>query len=201
MLTAPDRALAPTRLRELGTMNDPIVITPSLLERFWAKVDKNGPIPSYAPHLGPCWLWTAATNKKSRYGVFRADGKTRHAHSVSYEIHRGHPVPRGLEIDHLCRVRHCINPAHLEAVTRKVNIERGTAFQRRKEQAAAITRCIYGHEYTPENTYTRPNGNRACRECRRIERRRRRAEEKRRQAGQEVTYAPPVGDPHLVRAG
>lgn len=159
-------------------MSKPIVITPGLLERFWPKVDKNGPVPAYAPHLGPCWVWTKAINKKTGYSVFvvvtRTEGKHRtgYGHCVSYVIHKG-PIPAGLEVDHLCRVRHCVNPDHLEAVTRKVNIERGTALERRSEQAAAIVECIHGHAYTPENTYTRPNGMRNCRTCRRIERRRR----------------------------
>ena len=185
-------------------MDKPILITPSLLARFWAKVDKNGPVPDYAPHLGPCWIWTAATNKDTGYGVFNIGGnKTRLAHCVSCEIHEK-PIPAGLDTDHLCRVRLCVNPAHLEAVTRKVNIERGTAYQRRREWVASITRCIHGHEYTPENTYIRPNGSRSCRECRRIERRRRHAAEKRKRpatTGQEVVNASPVGYSQLAFTG
>lgn len=178
---------------------------PAFLARFWAKVDKNGPMPSHKPELGPCWIWKAAVNKKSGYSVINAgghSGKTLYGHRISFEIHKG-AIPAGLDTDHLCRVRRCVNPDHLEAVTRKVNVERGTSRERRREQADSITHCPCGHKYTPENTYVRPGGkSRSCRECRRIERKNRRAEEQRRRlatTGQEVVNASTVGDSELVR--
>lgn len=79
-----------------------------------------------------------------------------------YEAFVG-PIPDGLQIDHLCRVRHCVNPAHLEPVTIAENVRRG---------AAAQTHCKYGHEYTPENTVIH-HGGRECRTCNRIRSRRR----------------------------
>lgn len=89
------------------------------IARFWAKVDKNGPV--VRPELGPCWLWTAALFDNG-YGAFRLEVKQRRAHVVSYEWHVG-PVPEGLSVLHDCDVRHCIRPDHLFAGTQKDNIQ------------------------------------------------------------------------------
>lgn len=128
--------------------------------RFWSKVDKNGPLPKWAPFLGPCWVWTA---KPDPTGYARLSVKSRDflAHRFSYELNVG-PIPAGLDLDHLCRVRHCVNPCHLDPVTRGENALRGFgafAVNARK------TRCVRGHEFTPENTMTKAGGKRACREC------------------------------------
>jgi len=66
-----------------------------------------------------CWVWVAALNHKG-YGLMSWQGRTRPAHRVSYELLRG-PLVEGLEIDHLCRNRACVNPDHLEQVTSQVN--------------------------------------------------------------------------------
>ena len=97
---------------------------------FWAKVDKTG----------ICWEWTA-TKLHNGYGQFHLNGKTKLAHRISYEIKWG-KIPDGLQLDHLCRTRGCVNPDHLEAVTQKVNEQRGLA---------VITHCPKGHKYTPDN--------------------------------------------------
>ena len=104
-----------------------------LAERFWPKVDKNGPVPVHQPDLGPCWLWTGCTQ---RYGKIKTGGKkgTAYAHRLSYEWAHG-PVPAGLELDHLCDTTRCVNPAHLEAVTHSENELRKVA--RRRLRAAA----------------------------------------------------------------
>jgi hypothetical protein len=91
--------------------------------RFWQKVSKNGPVPDYAPHLGPCWLWTGGLDGKG-YGQFGLGGKHVRAHRFAYEL-LVKPIPAGLDLDHLCRVITCVNPAHLEPVTRQVNRQRG----------------------------------------------------------------------------
>lgn len=81
-------------------------------ERFWAKVDKSG----------ACWLWMACRNPVSGYGHFNPYGPPTQAHRFSYTLAKG-PIPEGLVIDHTCRVRACVNPAHLRAVTQKQNTE------------------------------------------------------------------------------
>lgn len=97
------------------------------------------------------------------YGVIGIDGKNVYAHRFSYEQSKG-PIPPGLVIDHLCRVHHCVNPDHLEAVTTQENIRRGEAAARLKERAGAITHCPMGHAYDDVNTY-KNNGKRNCKQC------------------------------------
>jgi hypothetical protein len=72
------------------------------------------------------------------------------------------PIPEGLTIDHLCRVRHCVNPAHLEAVSERVNILRGNGAGARN---ARKTHCVKGHAFTPDNLYRDYQGYRRCRRC------------------------------------
>jgi hypothetical protein len=134
---------------------------PTTIERFWAKTDKNGPVPEYRPELGPCWLWTACISKKG-YGQFGRGKRVDIAHRVSYELEYG-PIPDGLGIDHLCRVRHCVRPSHLEAVTSRVNSLRGFSPPARN---ARVTQCPSGHPYDLENTYRRQNRPGQPRECR-----------------------------------
>ena len=70
-----------------------------------------------------CHRWTGAHNSTG-YGYVKVDGRQVSVHSVAYELFVG-PIPEGLELDHLCRVRDCANPEHLEAVTRAENLRRG----------------------------------------------------------------------------
>ena len=135
-------------------------------ERFWKKVNKNGP--TLVPKLGPCWIWTAAINSHG-YGQFMPILKPRKlvpAHRFAYETLVG-PIPEGLESDHLCRNPACVNPAHLEFVTHKINCRRGTVGIVAGARMRSKTHCPYGHEYTPENTYLN-KGRRVCRACRRL---------------------------------
>lgn len=127
--------------------------------RFEAKVERTE----------SCWLWLGCTNSRG-YGCWGVQGVSHLVHRVAYEALVG-PIPEGLTIDHLCRVKTCVNPDHLEPVTIRENVTRGAAARR-------PTHCPKGHEYTPENTYTkrRSNGwiNRCCKECTRIAQRARR---------------------------
>lgn len=125
---------------------------------FWSFVDTDGPICEYAPELGPCWLWLRST-QSGGYGQIRLREltTTQLAHRIAYLIAKG-DLPDGLHLDHLCNTRSCVNPSHLEAVTREENNRR--AGERR-------TRCQRGHDWTDErNVYIEPNGNRQCRACR-----------------------------------
>lgn len=125
-------------------------------QRFWPKVKKGQP--------DECWLWRAAVARNG-YGTFGRDGQTRYAHRVAYELVRG-PIPEGLVIDHLCRVRACVNPAHLEAVSLIENLRRII------RKNSLKTECIHGHAFTPANTIVgvdrrsgTPRKRRDCREC------------------------------------
>lgn len=108
-----------------------------------------------------CWQWRPT--KRKGYGRIKIEGKFKTAHVYCYEHFKG-PVPNGLELDHLCRNRACVNPDHLEPVTRRVNVLRGDSIM---SHNAAKTHCVNGHEFSPENTIIRKNGNRGCRQCKR----------------------------------
>ena len=141
----------------------------TLAARFWAKVDQDGP--------GGCWLWTAALYRNG-YGIFNVRGRSCLAHRVAYELAIG-PIPEGLQIDHVrargCMHRHCVNPAHLEAVTQRENLLRGDTVTAAN---AAKTHCPQGHAYDEANTMAQTDGGRKCRQCQRD-----RAELQRRAAG------------------
>jgi len=119
---------------------------------------------------GECWLWAKGI-MGTGYGQLFVRGskpyKMVRAHIAVYEALVG-PVPEGLELDHLCRVRRCVNPDHLEPVTHRENVLRGTAIAKAVAHQRAKTHCPRGHPYNKENTYYRPgNGDRGCKICRR----------------------------------
>ncbi len=97
----------------------PEVYAPSSLDRFWAKVDRNGPIPAHRPELGPCWMWTAADNGRG-YGNLSVNGHRWLAHRFSYTIAHG-PIPDGLDVLHACDNPPCVRPEHLWVGTAKDN--------------------------------------------------------------------------------
>lgn len=110
------------------------------------------------------WLWTGKLNQDG-YARIKYYGRMIMAHRLSYEIFI-RPLIEGQEIDHLCRVRHCINPDHLEAVVHKVNMERSPSFAERK---ARTTHCPYGHPYSGENLIFRAKDkSRHCKACGRV---------------------------------
>lgn len=121
--------------------------------QVWPKVDRsNGP--------DSCWVWLAARGTGG-YGLIKVAGRMRMAHRYVFENLVG-PIPEGLQIDHLCRNRPCVNPAHLEAVTSRVNTLRGNTLQ---AENAAKTHCAQGHRFSPENTSISAIGQRKCRTC------------------------------------
>lgn len=113
-----------------------------------------------------CWVWTGCCDKNG-YGKIRGPGGKRveYVHRAVYEDVVG-PIPEGLELDHLCRNRSCINPDHLEPVTRLENMRRAgpTGVSRVN---ADKTECIRGHPLSGANLYVTPDGRRQCRICRR----------------------------------
>ena len=123
--------------------------------RFWTKVDRGTD--------DECWLWLG-TKGLNGYGIFAHEGRRTGAHRYAYELLIG-PISDGLTIDHLCRVRACVNPKHLEPVTHLENVRRGGN--------AAKTHCKHGHLFDEANTGLSKKG-RYCRECHRLTEARRR---------------------------
>lgn len=133
-------------------------MTKTLAERFWEKVDKSGPIPLARPELGQCWLWTACGTSAGYGTISVGPAKSRkmmQAHRVSLQL-AGVVIPDGMEPDHLCFVKACVRPSHLEPVTHQENSRRSRA---------RITQCPKGHPYDEANTHIGVRGERRCRKC------------------------------------
>lgn len=125
--------------------------TQTLEQRFWSKVDNCS--------RDACWEWTGGINGNG-YGQINVAGRVIGAHRIAYELLVG-PIPEGLELDHLCRNRTCVNPAHLEPVTRRENQLRGQSVSGRN---ARKTHCPSGHPYSGSNLVVK-QGQRRCRAC------------------------------------
>jgi len=128
-----------------------------ILDAFKAKWD----ISKDSSYNGtPCWIWNACLLGPRGYGAFRFRGKTTTAHRVAYILFVGE-IPDGLCVDHLCRIRNCVNPKHLEAVTSRENTLRG-------EGVAAInsikTHCLNGHALAGDNLFLYKSS-RQCKQC------------------------------------
>lgn len=116
--------------------------------------------------MSGCWIWTGSRNWGG-YGQIRINQITKMAHRVIYERMAGREIPAGLDLDHLCRVRACVNPRHLEPVTRQINLLRGGR--------ANPTHCTAGHLLTRDTIYLYPRPNRLspqiqCKVCMRARR-------------------------------
>ena len=97
------------------------------------------------------------TTRADGYARVRVGGRKRYAHRLVMESLMGMALPQQLEVDHLCRVRNCINPEHLEIVSHRENVSRYQALK---------THCKAGHPYSGDNLYLTSRGGRACRRCR-----------------------------------
>ena len=139
---------------------------------FLEKINKAGPAPAFNQSLGACWIWTAAI-RKDGYGFFGTNQRSFTAHRFSYELHNGKINEDGMDVDHLCRVKHCVNPAHLELVTHQENCIRGFGWPGTN---ARKTHCKNGHEFNIGNTIIEKFG-RKCRLCN-LERVKKRSKEK-----------------------
>lgn len=144
-----------------------------LLDRIWARIHLNSE--------SGCWEWVGQTSDRG-YGYVRLNGRMRRVHRVVYEALVG-DIPEGLTLDHLCRVRRCVNPAHLEPVTQAENTRRavinvGRAGMKLKPR----THCPKGHPYNEANTATAHNGKRRCKACTRARQERYRQEKGQSQA-------------------
>lgn len=126
-------------------------------DRFWRKV-----APADALE---CWLWTASLNSGG-YGQFMLAGRPQRAHRLAY-AELVAEVPAGLSLDHLCRVRRCVNPWHLDPVTNAVNTARGDLVPGASQRAK--TECPSGHPYDEANTRRDTDGHRRCRTCERTQ--------------------------------
>ena len=124
----------------------------SIPDRFWTHVKFED----------LCWLWTGCTTSRG-YGTFTNGGKTTRVHRYAYEFCVG-PIPDGQQIDHLCRVKHCVNPDHLEAVTDRVNTRRGL-----RSFKVPRTHRPAGHEMSGDNVYIEMRPIPHCRACRNVQ--------------------------------
>lgn len=127
---------------------DPLVLTMKHWPRFWSKVWKTA----------NCWLWEGTLNEDG-YGQFRIGGHFYSAHRVSF-VSCGGVIPEGCECDHLCRVRACVRPSHIEAVSHRINCRRGNGGVNFRDKKF----CPRGHEYSSNNTLI-IRGQRRCRTC------------------------------------
>lgn len=109
-----------------------------------------------------CWIWLGAC-QPTGYSVVRFNGKAARAHRVIYKIVFG-SIPEGFELDHLCRVRCCVNPHHMEPVTHTENLRRGETIGAKNRMK---THCSNRHELTAENIWIDGKGRRRCRQCNR----------------------------------
>lgn len=171
------KSLCDPHYRRLLKYGDPLADVPirqringSPAERFWARVDKNGPVPSHLPELGSCWVWTGRARSANGYPQIRHGDRMQPVHRFAHELLIG-PIPDGLQVDHACHNqsgcpggpecphRRCVNPDHLDAVTNDEN-------QARRAGMHYAEMCRAGlHEMSDSNVRVTLTGMRVCRTC------------------------------------
>jgi hypothetical protein len=130
------------------------LVSAASVARFLSKVDQRDPV--------ECWPWLGLM-RPNGYGRFPVDGRIVSPHRFAWVLVNGRDPAPGMELDHTCRNRACVNPAHMQEVTYRENVLRSN---NRAAQNARKTHCKHGHPFTPENTYVRPDGKgKHCREC------------------------------------
>jgi hypothetical protein len=133
------------------------------IQRFWTKVDKNGPLQEINGKTSPCWIWQGTMHDKG-YGLFSYKGRSYRAHRISLKLAGVElPLKTTVHPDHLCPNRRCVNPLHLEPVTARENTLRGEGISARN---ARKTHCKRGHELRRE---IGAKGYRECPTCLRME--------------------------------
>lgn len=135
-----------TEARELAALKE----SPTLPERFQAKVCPAPP--------SSCWLWMGSTCEQGYGRIGAGSGPDLLAHRVAYTLRHG-PIPDGHEIDHLCRTPECVNPDHLEVVTRQENCRRAGAAKPPQSE------FVCGHPFEDSNKYYLSSGAPYCRRC------------------------------------
>ncbi len=121
-------------------------------QRFWPKVKKGD----------GCWLWTGSTDSHGYGKLLGTDHRLISSHRFSWQLVYG-PIAQGMVLDHLCRVRNCVRPSHLEPVTQRQNVLRSIG---PASDNAVKTHCVRGHLFDEANTYTKTPGHRQCCRCR-----------------------------------
>lgn len=132
-------------------------------ERFWSKVNKDGPIPAHMPHLGKCWIWKGFKNNRG-YGQFMVDGKSLKAHRFAFELEG--QILATKECCHHCDNPGCVRPSHLFSASHKENIQDSVIKGRHANGKNRKTHCPRGHEYSGSNLIERNIDGYACRACR-----------------------------------
>jgi hypothetical protein len=135
----------------MGVVYREIPVTAAVADRLFARS---------AIQSSGCVEWIGPSNGTG-YGYIYIAGSLYVTHRVSYILAHG-PIPSGLQLDHLCRNTMCLLPEHLEAVTPRTNLMRSS---HRAAITTRLNRCTRGHEFTPDNTYTRPGKGRECKAC------------------------------------